>query len=272
MIEMNVHRLKNNQGVALIIVLLVTALLIALVFEFAYGTRVSLRAAVNFRDSQRTYFLARSGVNYFIKNSAYVRENLPPGKWELVPMISGGDTELLMRWEDEAGKIRISDVGTNTSRKKIIENLFGIRGVSLEVLDRLADPSAGASKLSFLSGLHEFMSDEDYEKIKDFVTVSAVDSININTASSEVLQSLGISSGAAGLIIEERSKDHIAANNISQYPGVSGVMVPGLNISASSFLTDSGAIFKVYSLATVGGYTKQIVAITGGSPSYWSAL
>ena len=43
----------NERGVALIIVLLVTALLIALIFEFAYGTRISLRAAVNFRDSQR---------------------------------------------------------------------------------------------------------------------------------------------------------------------------------------------------------------------------
>ena len=53
----------NEHGVALIIVLLVTALLIALIFEFTYGTRVSLRAAVNYRNSERAHYLARSGVN-----------------------------------------------------------------------------------------------------------------------------------------------------------------------------------------------------------------
>ena len=55
---------RDDRGVALIIVLLVTALLIALIFEFAYGTRISLRATVNFRNSQRAYYLARSGVNF----------------------------------------------------------------------------------------------------------------------------------------------------------------------------------------------------------------
>ena len=58
------RKILNERGVALLIALLVTTLLIALVFEFAYGTRVSLRAAVNFRDGQRAFYLARSGVNF----------------------------------------------------------------------------------------------------------------------------------------------------------------------------------------------------------------
>ncbi len=58
---------QSNRGIALLVVLLVTALLIALIFEFAYGTRVSLRGAVNFRNSQRAYFLARSGVAIFTR-------------------------------------------------------------------------------------------------------------------------------------------------------------------------------------------------------------
>ena len=67
----------NERGVALLIVLLVTALLLALIFEFAYGTRVSLRAAVNSRDSQRAYFLARSGVNFA---GALLSDNLKNNK------------------------------------------------------------------------------------------------------------------------------------------------------------------------------------------------
>lgn len=277
------REMRNDRGVALIMVLLVTALLIALIFEFAYGTRVSLRAAVNFRDSQRAYYLARSGVNFVglflrdnLKNNK-PHDNLEQREWQAVPVTTGGDTELKVRWEDEAGKIRISDVKANANRKKIIENLFGNRVVSIEVLDRMVDSSADASKLSLLTGLHAFMSDEEYGKIKDFVTVSLVESININTASSEVLQSLGISSGAAGLIIEERTRNPIEGKDIPQLSGVSGTMVPGLNTQASSFLTDTSNIFKINSFATVGGYTKQVEAVITRSASgfvvnYWRAL
>src|SRR5512139_2607372 len=86
--------LRNDRGVALLIVLLVTALLVALVFEFAYATRVSLRAAVNFRDSQRAYYLARSGVNFagrFLveyKKNGKLQDHLEQD-WLPVPFVSG---------------------------------------------------------------------------------------------------------------------------------------------------------------------------------------
>src|SRR5512147_2488161 len=83
---------KNQRGVALIIVLLVTALLIALIFEFAYGTRISLRAAVNYRDSQRAYFLARSGVFLFgkFKDLPELAGILPrQGEWAENPLVPG---------------------------------------------------------------------------------------------------------------------------------------------------------------------------------------
>ena len=108
--------LHKNRGVALLIVLLVTALLIALIFEFAYGTRVSLRGAVNFRDSQRAYFLARFGVTAFTKYGDELRKGIPQGQWQPLPPMRATDTEVSVKWEDETGKIRINDVKTDLPR------------------------------------------------------------------------------------------------------------------------------------------------------------
>jgi hypothetical protein len=83
--------------------------MIALIFEFAYGTRVSLRAAVNFRNSQRAYFLARSGFGVFAKFPE-LRSFIPQGELGTVPYVSEGDRELGILWEDERGKINVTSI------------------------------------------------------------------------------------------------------------------------------------------------------------------
>jgi type II secretory pathway component PulK len=279
--------LKNNQGVALIIVLLVTALLIALIFEFAYGTRISLRGAVNFRDSQRAYYLARSGVNFV---GRFLSANLQSGltgtsnmyleqqEWQTVPFLPGNDAELRVKWEDEAGKIKINDVQTNSYRQAMLNALFENKGIDRIVLEKMIDVNSGIKNLGLVTGLHQYMSDEDYNKVSNFLTTSqVVDKIDINTASPEVLQSLGISSGAAGLIVEARKTpftDHAA---VSGFAGINGIFLPTTHLLAANFLTETSNVFKVYSYATVGGYTKQVEAVitrttSGFTVNYWRAL
>ncbi len=265
------YPIGNNRGVALLITLLVTALLLALIFEFAYGTRVSLRAAANFRDSQRAYFLAQSGVYVFAKYKE-LQDNLPQGEWGVVPVISGGDTELRIRWEDEAGKIKITDVKTNKATQTIMKTLFEtVKGIDVAVMDRITDSTSDIYKLSLLTCLHQYMSDEDYNKVYNDLTVSPVDKININTASADVLQSLGLSAGTAGLIIETRQKTPYTAVPSTIFGDLT---INGLNVS--NYLTAAPSnIYKVYSYATVGGYTKQIEAIIYKDSSqvlYWRAL
>jgi type II secretory pathway component PulK len=278
---MKLHGRSGNRGVALLIVLLVTALLIALIFEFAYGTRVSLRAAVNFRDSQRAYFLARSGVYVFAK-SKELRDAVPQGEWSVVPIVSGGDTELRLRWEDESGKIYAADVKTNRVTYNMLQALFENRSIDLAVLDRMTDTTSTINKLGLLTGLHQFMSDEEYEKVKDFLTVTQaqgttplqtqVRKININTASLEVLQSLckglGKDDSVAGLIISRRNSNPFTSTSEI-------VNMSGMDPLVASYLDVTSNIYKVYVYATVGGYTKQVEAIidlTKGSPLYWRAL
>ncbi len=270
-------RKRNDRGVALLIVLLVTALLIALVFEFAYGTRVSLRAAVNFRDSQRAYFLARSGVNFAgtlladnFKNNK-PQDNLEQRDWQVVPLMAAGDTELRVRWEDESGKINISAVAKGNETYNRLSKLFDIRGISQEDLDRISAWMVEEKRNFYvLTELHRFLSDEEFGKVADFVTVSPVGRININTASAEVLQSLGLTASAAGMIVEKRGRepfDDQAKVNTA----------PGVDLAVAGQLGITSNIFKVDSHATVGGYTKQVQAVitrtsSGFTISYWRAL
>lgn len=240
------HMMKNERGVALIIVLLVTALLIALVFEFAYGTRVSLHAAINFRDSQRAYFLARSGINYCLKYGPDAQTLAQQGEWVVVPIVSAGDTEVRIKWEDEAGKINIINIfkGRSPTYDWLVR-LFDQVGVSQSVLDTIADPSN--PKLQMVTELHKYMTDEDYFKVAPFLTANKFsgDTISTDTASETVIRATQPADKVADLL--QKRKDQ-------------------------SQLKNSG-ILKISSHATVGGYTKQIEVIAKGTAlDYWKSL
>ena len=261
---------RGERGVALLIVLLVTSLLIALIFEFSYATRISLNSAINFRDSQRAYFLARSGIYAFIKYGDKLRDiYIPQGEWGVVPLISEGDTQVMIKWESEQGKIPISSVTRGNDAYGMLLQLFSIKQVSQDILD---NQIVVKQNYSLVSELHTIMNDEDYLKVAPYVTVSPVPSrkININAASAEVLQSLcrslGKDDGVVGMIISKRSsKPYASTAEIT--------LTPGMDSLVATYLDVTNTYFKVYSYATVGGYTKQVEAIIDGNAiSYWRSL
>jgi type II secretory pathway component PulK len=277
------QRRRNDRGVALLIVLLVTALLIALIFEFSYATRISLNNAINFRDSQRAYFLARSGIFAFIQYGKPLREVIPQGEWGVVPMISDGDTEVRVKWEDESGKIKINDIRNDTVTLMVVKALFeNVKGIDTTVIDRIYDPQSNIGSLALLSGLHQYMSDEDFNKVYESLTVAPVSqnkvTININTASADVLRSLGINDLDVKRIMTERQAtpyvdaDRASTGTARLSPIIGNIQINRQNLS--SFLTTSSSeYYKVFAYATVGGYTKQIEAIVHGNTfSYWRAL
>ena len=254
------HRALGNRGVALIIVLLVTALLIALVFEFAYGTRVSLRAAVNFRNSQRAYFLARSGLSFFAKYPQ-VRDYIPQGEYREVPYISEGDKQVFLRWEDEAGKVDISRVLTNDPIFLRLSNLFSDRKVDQQILNNMAlwMTENKVSRFYLLSDLHRFMSDEEFEKVSDALTVSQLTQINVNTASLDVLKTV-VPADAAESIHDKRKEQGFTQTSLAEFLTSRGIS------NLASALTTTSTVFKVDLLATVGGFTRHIETIVNVSP------
>ena len=87
---------------------------------------------------------------------------------------------------------------------KRLSKLFEILAINQAALDLIIPSPTDSRKFYLLTELHQFLSDEEFGKIKDFVTVSSVTKIDINTAPSEVLQSLGLSPDLAGMIVERR--------------------------------------------------------------------
>jgi len=286
------ERGKNNRGVALIIVILVTALLIALIFEFAYGTRISLRSAVNFRNSERAYYLARSGVKFAGLLLSYnlklgnPQANIEQRDWQVVPLTSlmtssndtelptagSDDTELKVRWEDEGGKINISNIvkGNTTYNRLVI--LFTNQGIDQNILDQISTWMIEERRSFYLlTELHQFLSDKDFRKVEDFLTLAPVTQININTAPVDVLESIGINANLAAMIVSRRDSEPFKdAGSVADFLGPTNTMAAGQ-------LTTTSNVVKVDSFATVGGYTKQIDAVitrsaTGYTVNYWRAL
>ena len=263
---------RTDRGVALLIALLITTLLMALIMEFAYGSRLSLRAAVNFRDGQRAYYLARSGVNFAGKvlaenlKQGKLQDNLEQREWQVVPIVSGGEVELRVRWEDEAGKISLANLGAGQPALVRLERLFETKGVGTDVLDRLREKRS----VKLLGELHQLMSDEDFGKVRDLISVTPGVQININTAPAEVLQSAGLSASVASLIVEKRGREPFdSREKINAFPG--------MDTATASMLGITGNSFRVQSTATVGGYTKQVEAVitrnaAGFTVQYWRSL
>jgi len=276
------HQALNNRGVALIIVLLVTALLIALIFEFAYGTRVSLRAAVNFRDSQRAYFLARSGLGFFAKYPE-LRDIIPQRECQPLPFVSEGDRQLTLCWEDEGGKIDMSRViQTDLIMFPRQTNLFDIRGVNQNILNQISAwmTDNHRSRFHLLSELHQFMSDEEFGKVQDALTMSQTTQINVNTASEDVLKSVfrgfqssgpQYSDAAAESLAKRRTAEAFDSAALTAYLTTNGLS------NLTSAVTTSSSDYRVNLFATVGGYTRHIEAIIKLSGSaytvnYWREL
>jgi type II secretory pathway component PulK len=279
---MKLRMLQSDRGVALLIVLLVTALLLALVFEFAYATRVSVRAAANFRDSQRAYFLARSGVNFVGKvlvddlQQKRLQDNLEQKEWQVVPVISAGDAELRVRWEDEAGKLNIAE-------NLQVRNLFTVMQVDQRVAERIAERVAERGKFFFLSELHEVMDDEEYNKVINYITTFTAQQtpVSINTAPLKVLQTRFISAAAGAdtdaesiaedCIRKRISKPFESSKDIADFLEYRNIVPSNVNAKETS------DYFRIHSHATVGEYTRQVEAVihrtaTGFTVLSWRSL
>ena len=259
----------NERGVALLIVLLVTALLIALIFEFSYATRISLNSAVNFRDSQQADILAQSGIRAFIRGGKPLRDYFKQGLQHPLPI---GDSVIEFTWGDESGKIKITNVKyepTLSMARGLFEN---VKHIDTTVIDNLVEQFSDVSRLSMLSGLRQYMSDEDFDKVKDCLTVTNVNAnyININAAPRDVLLGLNINSGDVDRIVRDRVTDPYT--DISNVPGIGNIQINRLSLS-SYLTTTEGTTFKVTTAATVGGYTRKVEAIVSNNIfSYWRSF
>lgn len=153
---MQVHNklVKEERGFALLLSLLVVLLLTVLILEIDFQARADLRAAGNFRDDLKAFYLARSAVS---AGEAVLKEDLRfsnryDGLDELwaypVPEYPLGDGVLSGAITDEAGKFNLNSLVDNNgktiatlqqTRYKQLKRLFTLLQLDAELVDPIVD-------------------------------------------------------------------------------------------------------------------------------------
>ena len=221
--------LRNQRGFALLISLLVIILLVVIIFEADFQTRADLRAAGNFRDDLKAYYLARAALSAgeaLLKDDAK-NSNRYDGLDEFwafpISEFSLGDGVLSGVIIDEERKINLNFLVKKTgggtqvdpARKAQLERLFERLQVDPQLVDPIVDwvdsdteplpfgaeddtyqrldPPYAAKNGPFdtLEELHMVhgVTDAVYRKISPYLTVYGRGRININTADSPVIES-----------------------------------------------------------------------------------
>lgn len=116
---------KSQQGIVLVIVLIVIAILTTVVVDLVYFTHVDAQITANYRDDIQTSYIARSGVNVVagtLKSrsledmdnvvSYYNGDDLNlRGMWAInVPNFPVGKGQVTMKVEDERSKINLNSL------------------------------------------------------------------------------------------------------------------------------------------------------------------
>ena len=214
---------KSQTGVALILTLLITAILVTLVVETNYSTQVDLRIAGNLRNDLQASYLAKSGVNIAISYLKYdlqntETDNLTEDWAKSYPPLPIGEGYVKVFVEDENAKINLNEAVMEEGKidPKIYDALsilFQRTEVDMEILNSLIDwidpddepqpegaedyyygsldppyeckngPLDTLSELLMIKGV----TDEIYGKVSAYLTIYSNGVININTASKEVL-------------------------------------------------------------------------------------
>lgn len=221
--------IKDNKGIALVITLLVLTLLIVLILEFNSGMRIEARAAANFRDDIKAYYLARSGVTFamaVLEDDDKTDQNYDAldELWsQKLPQIPVGDGFVTVAITDEDSKINVNKMSTGFT-PVTSENMRVLMGRFLKQLELEEDIAnaitdwtdqddhermPGGAESNYYGSLEDSyevknkpfdslqelrlvkgLEGETYNKLNKFFTVHSDGWININTAGKEVLMSL----------------------------------------------------------------------------------
>lgn len=289
------YYLGNERGIALIVTLLITAVLVAVITEFAYRTYVSTARTNLFRDSQRAALLAANGVELariglkeLLKNDPYrtgAELFLPSGNVD-------DESSLEIKAIDEAGKVSVLIAFPRTgAAKKNNEEVFArlLRNMRLDegLKDTLADwiDTDDAPRPKGAEGPDHYQGQkppyaprnntpetidellmvkgfnmEAFEKLQPFISAHNINGqININTAPKEVLLALSdeMTPELAQRIIDFRNKTPF--EDRSEIIKVSGFEKLGYGLQDRITVTSS--VYRVFSKAKVNGSQHEAEAV-----------
>jgi general secretion pathway protein K len=266
--------IKDNKGVALVLVLVVIALLVSLVVDFTYTMQVDMTLAANQRDEIKALYTARSGVE--VAKLLLLEDEMEKdeGEYDALdeewahfeehPGFIDEDDEGRFHGtiKDEESKfpihLLVNDQGVVVpDRFDQLGRLFALLDINLELIDAIVDwldhddtpgpsgaedeyyegltppypckngPLISLEELLLVKGMTEeiLYGSPEKEGLVQYLTMSSDGVVNINTASSLVLQSLSdyIDKNLAQAIIDFRQEEpfkDIKYDDIKHLPGM----------------------------------------------------
>ena len=124
---------RNEKGMALLMVLAVVALLASLMTEFAFSTLVDMRLTETFRDSTRSWYLAKGGIQ-----AGRVILQLDTNEYDHPSELWGMGVPAYPVGEDGTVSILIEDLSGKLDVNRLVSGV-NVNAVMREALTRLLD-------------------------------------------------------------------------------------------------------------------------------------
>jgi|WetSurSiteA1Bulk_404760.scaffolds.fasta_scaffold00652_4 general secretion pathway protein K len=300
----NLIVIRNQQGMALVITLLVLVLLTAMVVEFSYGVYTGTNNLYNWRDAQRLSLMAKSGVNVtarMLKDRVNIKEYQTQNHIDMPVENPFEDFQgnIKVSIEDETAKFNLNalvrpggdrgvNIGAFNALKRLLNMLSLDEGIADRIIDwidensevRISGAETGAKNASLDSAdellLIPGITRQDYDTLAPYITVRGEKGIlyvNINRADIPVIRSLSSS------INEQDAEKIVNYRNLAPFTGESGNiagqlqgLVSGFGTEEGVFLTSGGQHFSIISTASSGGVKRiiEMVLNTGKNTiEYW---
>ncbi|MBF0560135.1 MAG: type II secretion system minor pseudopilin GspK [Nitrospirae bacterium] len=281
--------IRNSDGMALVITLLVVALITAMVVEFSYGVYINTGALYNWQNSQKLSLAAKSATKLaakLISDQTSLRSYTYPGILELSQKIPSEDLDGMIgiRIEDENSKFNLNTLGgfsvvfgsdKDKDPYNSLVRLLKALDLKTDIADRISywidsstdhRPPYGqvATKDGKLGSVDELLlipgiDQGTYEKLRPYVTIYGNNSININGASIPVLMSLSSS------ITEDLATRIVSYRENTPFEKTSDILkVAGFDKIGQfplGYITVKGSTFYVTATATSGGISRIVESV-----------
>lgn len=294
--------MKKRKGVFIIFALWLFALLSLFCLGLGFRTFVEIRKTKLFLDRIRAYQLAVSGINLAearLQADEDTAVDHEAEDWRKViereinytrPVRQG---KLLVSITDESSRVNIDNLNFAEQFKSLME-LKGIDDCEekikyfLDYVDTDEEARSGDSetdvKNAALSVVEELMllkdfSAQDYDKIKDVITVFGEDNkVNVNTATKDVLEVLIEDSEIENKILlkrfsgEETSGYYVTKDGVNEWNTFLNTLTEEKRTELNNIFKLNSDLFRVVSQAQIGSSIKKITCIisrSSGTISYW---
>ncbi|MBI5232992.1 MAG: type II secretion system minor pseudopilin GspK [Deltaproteobacteria bacterium] len=300
------HPNLSEKGMALVVTLLVTAVLVVLITEIVYAVHNYTSMTALFVDSQKASLLASGAVEReVISLSALTRDMKYTYLTEEAMKKESAEegVRIGIALEDEQGKISLNSLVSKEGKLNqpgydMYQRFLSSLGLDKDLADAVVDwidadgspLQDGAESSDYYSVLDRPYNAKNgkldsieelllvkgytidvYKRLKPFITVSTDGKVNVNTAPKEVIMALAsdITEEMADTLIEERDKKPFASTaEVRNVPGF-GSMPVGFENS----ITVKSNTMRIRSKAASGDIFREIDAVVrlGDKPItlYW---